>query len=135
LRNFIPRYTNAFIMLNVLIVGCGGFVGAVLRFIISTRVSQSLGGGFPWGTFFVNLTGCLLIGFLSGLFMVRSFHPSAGLLMITGVLGGFTTFSAFGLETLTLINADRPFAALLYVASSVVVGVFAVWLGRFPFAG
>jgi fluoride exporter len=122
-------------LVNVLLVGCGGFVGAVLRFLISTRVSQSMGPGFPWGTFIVNVSGCLLIGFLSGLFMARSFHPSAGLLMITGVLGGYTTFSSFSLETYTLINMGRPLSALIYAGSSVLVGVVAVWLGRFPFAG
>lgn len=120
-------------MLNVLLVGCGGFVGAALRFLISTRVSQSLGGGFPWGTFFVNVVGCLLIGFLSGLFMTKPFHPSAGLLMITGVLGGFTTFSSFSLETFTLISSGRVIAAMIYVGSSVVIGVLAAWLGRMPF--
>ena len=122
-------------LLNVLLVGCGGFLGAILRYLISLRVSQSLGTGFPWGTFFVNITGCLLIGFLSGLFMARSFHPSAGLLMITGILGGYTTFSSFGLETVTLLTTGRPIAAMIYAGASVIAGVFAVWLGRYPFAG
>jgi fluoride exporter len=122
-------------LVNALLVGCGGFVGAILRFLISTRISQHVGPGFPWGTFIVNITGCLLIGFLSGLFLARSFHPSAGLLLITGVLGGYTTFSSFSLETLTLMNANHPFLALAYALSSVVAGVGAAWLGRFPFAG
>jgi fluoride exporter len=120
---------------NVLLVGCGGFVGAVLRYLVSMRVQQTLGAGFPWGTFFVNVTGCMLIGFLSGLFMARSFHPSAGLLMITGVLGGYTTFSSFSLETLTLMNNGRPLAAFVYAVASVAAGVLAVWMGRYPFAG
>jgi fluoride exporter len=110
-------------------------MGAVLRYLIAMRVQQGMGPGFPWGTFFVNITGCLLIGFLSGLFLARSFHPSAGLLMITGVLGGYTTFSSFGLETINLMTTGRPLAAILYAMSSVVVGLFAVWLGRLPFAG
>jgi CrcB protein len=122
-------------LLNILLVGCGGFAGAVLRYLIALRVQQNMGPGFPWGTFFVNITGCLLIGFLSGLFLARSFHPSAGLLMITGILGGYTTFSSFGLETLNLMAAGRPGAALLYATSSVAVGIVAVWLGRLPFAG
>ena len=122
-------------MINVLLVGCGGFVGASLRYLISLRVQQSMGPGFPWGTFFVNISGCLLIGFLSGLFMARSFHPSAGLLMITGVLGGYTTFSSFGLETLNLMAGGRVGTACLYAFSSLAAGLFAVWLGRAPFAG
>ncbi|HNX05830.1 MAG TPA: fluoride efflux transporter CrcB [Opitutales bacterium] len=122
-------------MINVLLVGCGGFVGAVLRYLVSLKVQQALGPGFPWGTFFVNITGCLLIGLLSGLFVARAFHPSAGLLMITGVLGGFTTFSAFGLETLNLLSGGRIGTACAYAFASLAVGLFAVWLGRYPFAG
>jgi CrcB protein len=122
-------------MINVLLVGCGGFFGAALRYLISMRVQAALGPGFPWGTFFVNIAGCLLIGFLSGLFLARSFHPSAGLLLITGVLGGFTTFSSFGLETLNLISTGRVGTALLYAFSSLAAGLFAVWIGRWPFAG
>lgn len=106
-----------------------------MRYLISMRVQQGMGAGFPWGTFFVNISGCLLIGFLSGMFMARSFHPSAGLLMITGMLGGYTTFSSFGLETINLMTTGRPGAAFLYAISSVAAGLVAVWLGRLPFAG
>ena len=120
-------------MLNVFLVGCGGFVGAALRFLISTRVQQGIGGHFPWGTFSVNIIGCLLIGFISGLLLARPLHPSAGLLLVTGVLGGFTTFSSFGLDSLNLISNGRIFSAMLYVCSSVCVGLIAVWLGRLPF--
>ena len=121
--------------LNIFLVGCGGFAGAVLRYLISMRVQQGMGPGFPWGTFFVNVTGCLLIGFLSGLFLARNFHPSAGLLLITGVLGGYTTFSSFGLETLSLMASGRVGTAFLYAFSSLAAGLVAVWLGRMPFAG
>ena len=121
--------------LNILLVGCGGATGAILRYLVGMRVQQALGPGFPWGTFFINVTGCLLIGFLSGLFLARSFHPSAGLLMITGVLGGYTTFSSFGLETINLLTTGRPGTAALYAGASLFVGLFAVWLGRLPFAG
>ncbi len=121
-------------LINLLLVGCGGFAGSVLRYLVSTRVQQAIGAGFPWGTLAVNVIGCILIGFVGGLLAARAFHPSAGLLLITGTLGGFTTFSAFGLETFTLINAGRPLTALAYVMVSVLAGVAAVWLGRIPFS-
>lgn len=126
---------KAVMLLNIFLVGCGGFAGAVLRYLISLRVQQNMGPDFPWGTFFVNITGCLVIGFLSGLFLARSFHPSAGLLMITGMLGGYTTFSSFGLETLNLMATGRHGTAVLYAVSSVAAGLIAVWLGRLPFGG
>lgn len=122
-------------LLNILLVGGGGAMGAVIRYLIGMRVTQHMGPGFPWGTLLINLSGCLLIGFLSGLFTARSFHPSAGLLMITGVLGGYTTFSSFGLETYTLITTGHPLTAITYAGVSVVIGVAAVALGRMPFAG
>ncbi|MCI5066098.1 fluoride efflux transporter CrcB [bacterium] len=117
---------------QLLWVGGGGFLGAILRFLSSKLLfhftSQST---FPWGTFMVNITGCLLIGLLGGSFerSLTGVGPEARLFLITGVLGGFTTFSAFGLETCLLLQRGEYGAALLYSFGSVLLGTGAVALG------
>lgn len=120
-------------MTKLLLVGAGGFIGAILRFVLSTRVHMGVGGAFPLGTLCVNVIGCLLIGVASGLLSSRGSPGSIYLLLVTGILGGFTTFSAFGLETLTLLNSNRPVLAMAYVSASLFLGVAAVALGRMPF--
>lgn len=117
-------------MLNLLLIGLGGFAGSVTRYgvsILGTRVGTS----FPWGTLAVNLLGCLVVG---GLVPFLEGPPPMGerwrLLVVTGFLGGFTTFSAFGLETQGLVQRGQPGLAALYVAASVLVGLGAVWLGK-----
>jgi len=114
------------------IIGGGGFVGAVLRYLVSGWVQYRSGSiVFPFGTMSVNLLGCLLIGLLTFLVENRSmFSPEVRSFVLIGLLGAFTTFSTFGNETLTLIRDSRLDLAVLNVGVQVVAGVSMVWLGR-----
>ena len=116
---------------NILLVGLGGFAGAVARYVLGGWVlHHTLSAKFPWSTFAVNLLGCLIIGLLSGLAeRLEWFSPSMRLLLLTGLLGGFTTFSAFGLETVHLLRRGEPWIAAAYALASVLACIFAVWLG------
>lgn len=108
----------------------GGGVGALLRFLVANGVYQWLGRSFPYGTLVVNVVGSFLIGFLTLYFMEREMLTSAlSRSLIVGVLGAFTTFSTFSLDTFDLIMAGRVWAAALNVALSVGVCLLAVWLG------
>ena len=95
-------------MIKLLLIGTGGFIGSILRYLVSGSVqaaSQSI--AFPYGTLAVNVIGCFLIGFLSELAETRSlFSPDTRAFLIVGILGGFTTFSAFGNETMNLIRDE-----------------------------
>ena len=116
---------------EVLLVGTGGFVGASLRFLISGLV-QRLDplGTFPYGTLSVNVLGCLVIGVLGGLADARGvLGPTARLVVVLGVLGGFTTFSTFAYETLALLRDGENLHAAVNVLASVAVSIVAVWIG------
>ena len=111
-------------------VALGGAVGSVLRFLTASWVVTQWPRHFSLGPFTVNILGCLLIGLLSGLFLLRSDLPiefRSGL--IIGLLGGFTTFSSFSLELLKLFESGRHNEAFAYLLCSVVGGVLAVWGG------
>jgi CrcB protein len=110
-------------------VGLGGFLGAVARYAIAVGLQPVASGRFPWATFSVNCVGCLLIGILAGVFARTPVTESIRLFLITGVLGGFTTFSSFGLESIALLRRGDFGLAMLYILGSVVVGIAAVWLG------
>lgn len=116
---------------NILLVGAGGFIGSIARYLLGGWVlHHTLAGKFPWSTFVVNVLGCLLIGVLSGMIeRLEWFTPQMRLLLLTGLLGGFTTFSAFGLETVFLLRRGEPWIAAAYVLASVLACIFAVWLG------
>ena len=107
----------------------GGGLGAVARFWLGAFVLERAGEGFPWGTLVVNWSGCLAIGVAAALFAAAPHPPALRLFLVTGVLGGFTTFSAFGLETVELWAAGEPAQAALYVVGSVAGGLVAVALG------
>ena len=109
---------------NLLLVALGGAVGAVLRYLLS-----SINTSFPWGTFVVNVLGSLLIGLFVGLVSKGVLSPEMKLLMVTGFCGGFTTFSTFANESFGMMKAGDVLQMALYVGTSVVIGILAVWGG------
>ncbi|MEX2144422.1 MAG: fluoride efflux transporter CrcB [Anaerolineales bacterium] len=117
---------------NLLLIGIGGFVGAIVRFWLSGRVQDFSGSiGFPYGTLAVNLVGCFLLGAISYLIDVRGlFTPEVRSLLVIGLLGAFTTFSTFSMETFSLLSAGETLRAIINVTSSVLLGLVAVWAGR-----
>ena len=118
-------------------IGLGGFVGAILRYLVSGWVQDRSGSiAIPFGTAAVNLSGCFIIGILTFLVESRSyFSVETRAFVLIGLLGSFTTFSTFGSETLMLIRSGRMDIAALYSGGQVVVGVMMVWLGRLLAAG
>lgn len=118
-------------MKGMLLVAVGGALGSVGRFLLSGWVlHHAVDWRFPLGTFVVNVLGCLGVGVVGGLVVKHDFFsPEVRLLLLTGVAGGFTTFSAFGLETFYLLRRGEALVAGGYVAASVVVGLLAVWGG------
>lgn len=123
-------------MKAALLVGIGGFLGSVARHALGSQVQQWATTRFPWPTFAVNVLGCLAIGLLAGLGeRYRVLGADARLFLFTGVLGGFTTFSAFGLDTLRLLHRGEWPLAAAYVGASVALGIAAVWFGHALVAG
>jgi len=116
---------------DLLLVGAGGFVGAIARHAMGGwLMALATQPRFPFGTLAVNVLGCALIGvFAAFAEAIPSLNGPARLLLVTGVLGGFTTFSAFGLETLLMLRRGDTALAAAYVAASLVLGLVAVWIG------
>lgn len=117
-------------MKNILLVGLGGGAGSMARYCCQRWFSFQQLAGFPWGTLAVNITGCLLIGIFWGL-SFRSFETTESwkLLLMTGLCGGFTTFSAFTLEGIGLIREEKIGLFFLYAAGSVIGGLAATFIG------
>jgi CrcB protein len=122
-------------MLRLLSIACGGALGSVLRYLLGVLTQRQWDMRvpsfyFPVGTLLINVVGCLLIGLLSAIFAANpTIRDEVRYGLIVGVLGGFTTFSAFGLETFVLATDERPLAALAYVLASCALGIAAVFLG------
>lgn len=118
-------------MLNLVYVGVGGFLGSIGRYLVAGAVYQLFPNShFPLGTTVVNILGCFLIGLLTGLVEVRNFlSPEMRIFLLIGLLGGFTTFSTFGFETVALLRDGTFLPALANVLIQVIVGISAVWLG------
>src|SRR5689334_2354223 len=119
-------------MVKIFLAGVGGFAGSALRYVVSGFVQNRSGSiRFPFGTLAVNLAGCLVIGFLSQLAETRGFFSAdARILIFIGVLGGFTTFSAFGNETINLWRDGESALATANIAAHLVLCLGAVWLSR-----
>ena len=118
-------------MKELLLVAVGGAFGSAVRFQMSSWIlHHTISWRFPAGTFTVNVLGCLIAGSLGGLIAKHSaLNADLRLLLITGVLGGFTTFSAFGLETFYLLKRGELAVAMAYASISVVAGLAGLWLG------
>jgi CrcB protein len=117
-------------MLKLLFIALGGAAGSVFRYLLQGWVQRATPGTFPTGTLVVNLLGCLAIGFLAGYFSgPQLVREELRIGLTVGVLGGFTTFSTFGLETFNLANEGALRLALLNIVLSCACGLAAVWIG------
>lgn len=116
---------------NPLAVSLGAVSGALSRYYLSLWFVQRFGVSFPYGTFFINITGCFLMGLIFTLATetVITITPEVRLLIATGFLGSYTTFSTYGLDTVSLISAKRFIPALIYGVGSAIVGIISVKLG------
>lgn len=115
-------------MTRVLIVMLGSALGGGLRYMVSRWLNE--GSTMPWGTMAVNVLGCLLIGFVGGLPVSAGVSPQMRLLLTTGFCGGFTTFSTFSSESLSLMRDGHTLTAVLYIGASLVAGLIAVAAGH-----
>jgi fluoride exporter len=111
------------------VIAIGGALGAVLRYLSVTTALRLLGPGFPYGTLFVNVAGSLIMGFAAAALLERVGNDRMYLFLMTGVLGGFTTFSAFSLDALYLIERGRVAASVVYIGGSVGLSIFALMIG------
>ena len=126
----IQIYNSSIMIRSLIIVALGGGMGSALRFLASKFIQDNMSGAFPYPTMAVNIMGCLLIGVFYGLSSRGSLGgDSAKLLLTTGLCGGFTTFSTFCNENLSLMRGGHALATLLYTSGSVVLGFIAVAVG------
>jgi CrcB protein len=119
-------------MITYLLVAIGGALGSMMRYGLSGLVMEMTGGTFPYGTMFVNVSGAMLIGVLASLAAPESlfFLPAPGrLLLMTGVCGGYTTFSTFSLETFNLMRDGEFLPAMANMLLSVILCIISVWIG------
>jgi CrcB protein len=117
-------------MLRIILIGLAGFVGTLVRYWLSGVVGRRFGETFPYGTFAVNAIGCFVAGFLFYLMYDRFLTgPTSRTVVFIGFLGGFTTFSSYGLQTFTLLRDGEIFLALLNIGLSNIAGLFLVWAG------
>jgi CrcB protein len=115
---------------NILLIGSGGFIGSVARYLISRLNLSTSFFSIPVGTLLVNITGSLFIGLLMGLAeRTTVMTTEARLFLMVGLCGGFTTFSSFTMENLTLLHNGQIFQMLIYTSLSILLGFFAVWVG------
>ena len=115
-------------MKTIFLIGTGSFIGGIFRYLLSIFVQTKTTGHFPFGTLAVNLIGCFLIGIVFGIFDKGQISNDWKLFLATGVLGGFTTFSAFSNETFLLFREGAVTHALLYVMASVLLGLLMTYL-------
>ncbi|MBC7878234.1 MAG: fluoride efflux transporter CrcB [Anaerolineales bacterium] len=119
-------------MINILLVGIGGFIGSILRYLAGGYVQQIVkNNGFPYGTLVINVVGCFIIGLLAQYGESRGvFSNESRAFVFIGILGGFTTFSSFGNETFNLARDSQMMNAFANIGANVILGLLAVWLGR-----
>ncbi len=115
----------------ILMIGIGGFIGSISRYLISLFVQNKFLSTFPFGTFSVNIIGCFLIGIVYALSERGNVNVEWRLFLATGILGGFTTFSSFSNETVSMLRDAQYGYAVLYVSASVIIGLLATFCGIF----
>ena len=117
---------------TILFIAIGGAIGSVLRFLTTVFVSKFWSNQFPLATFIANIIGCFLIGFFIGILAKNNLNDSnLKWILVTGFCGGFTTFSAFGMENFNLFQNNNSILAFGYIGLSILLGLFAIWLGLF----
>ena len=117
-------------MSKTILIGVAGLIGTLLRYWLAGFVSRQTDETFPWGTLVVNIVGCLIAGAIFHLAEERLlFHPTLRTVIMIGLLGGFTTFSSYGLQTFALLKEGAFGMATLNVVVSNVLGLFMVWIG------
>ena len=115
---------------TLLYIAIGGAIGSVMRYLMTLLVNKYWTNNFPIATLITNVAGCFLIGLFIGILQKNNLNNNAlKCLLITGFCGGFTTFSAFANENFILISHQNTFLSLFYIASSIFLGIFFVWLG------
>ncbi len=116
----------------ILLVGIGGGMGSILRYLTALLVNKYWANAFPLATFIINSIGCFIIGLLVSFAAKQAWAgDNFKLFLITGFCGGYTTFSAFAIENLNLMQGNNSLTAFLYIGLSVFTGILATWLGMY----
>lgn len=113
---------------TIILVGMGGAIGSIMRYLAATGIQSKFLSAFPYGTMCVNISGCFLIGLIYALATKNNLSPEWRFFLATGICGGYTTFSSFSYESLSLLRDGEILYASLYIAASVFLGVLATFL-------
>jgi CrcB protein len=122
--------SSGYLTLNLLVIAIGGAIGAASRYLLSSFVLRISGTLFPLGTFVVNVIGCLVFGAIAGATTQRvQLAPALRLFLLTGILGGFTTFSSYAFESFVLVRDGQMLWASINVVGQVIAGLVGLWAG------
>ena len=117
------------VIVNALLIGAAGAVGTLLRAGCTTLATRFLGPAFPWGTIFVNVFGSFAFGAIFAMARARAMPTELEVVLLVGLLGGFTTYSSFAFQSAEMLSGGRPGMALAYMVATNVLGLLAVWAG------
>jgi fluoride exporter len=117
------------LIVNALLIGAAGALGTLLRAGCTTLATRLLGPGFPWGTVFVNVVGSFAFGIIFALARTRALPTEQEVVLLVGLLGGFTTYSSFAFQSAEMLSGGRPTLALAYMLATNMLGIGAVWAG------